>query len=67
MRLFIKWIFSAVILIFISINVFSQPGGGGSPGDNDVPITGIEWVLGAGALLGARKMYNRRKRSSKDN
>lgn len=42
----------------------SNPGGGVKPG---VPITGIEWVLGAGALLGARKMYNRHKRSSKDN
>jgi hypothetical protein len=42
----------------------SGPGGGVKPG---VPITGIEWVLGAGALLGARKMYNKHKRSSKDN
>ncbi len=42
----------------------SNPGGGVKPG---VPITGIEWVLGAGALLGARKVYNKHKRSSKDN
>jgi hypothetical protein len=43
----------------------SNPGGGVKPG---VPITGLEWVLGAGALIGARKMYNKHKRSShKDN
>lgn len=42
----------------------SNPGGGVKPG---VPITGIEWVLGAGALIGARKMYKKHKRTSKDN
>lgn len=59
------------ILLFLLANGYfgvaqpgSNPGGGGKPG---VPISGIEWVLGAGALLGARKMYNKHKRSIKDN
>ena len=49
------------ITSYISAQPGGNPGGGGKPG---VPITGIEWVIGAGALLGARKLYNNKKRSS---
>lgn len=66
----ISWIFVITILFVCQgLALHAQPGGGGSPGGGGppVPITGIEWVLGAGALIGARKMYNKHKRSSKDN
>jgi len=55
-------IFSGFCAIhYLSAQPGGNPGGGGKPG---VPITGIEWILGAGALLGARKLYTDRKRSS---
>ncbi|MEX1240468.1 MAG: hypothetical protein WEB30_12145 [Cyclobacteriaceae bacterium] len=38
----------------------SQPGDPG--GDPDVPISGIEWLLVAGGIFGARKIYNRIKK-----
>ncbi len=38
----------------------AQPTGGG-PGTPAVPISGIEILLGAGALLGAKRLYNLRK------
>jgi hypothetical protein len=33
--------------------------------DPDVPITGIEILIGAGALIGARKIASLRKKSGK--
>lgn len=42
----------------------AQPGDPG--GDPDVPISGIEVLIGAGALLGAKKIYTRRKSSQKN-
>ena len=41
---------------------FGQPIDPQSGGDPDVPITGIELLLGAGGLLGARKAYLNRKK-----
>ena len=42
---------------------FAQPGDPG--GDPDIPITGIEWLLLGGGILGARKAYvNFRKQKS---
>jgi hypothetical protein len=42
---------------------FSQIGDPG--GDDDVPITGIEWLLLGGSVFGARKAYlSLRKRKS---
>jgi hypothetical protein len=62
----LKNILIILFIIVLPVIVEAQPGGGGSPGDNNVPITGIEWILGAGAFLGARKMYALHKSSSKD-
>ncbi len=43
-----------LILILLPLLGVSQPG---DPGGNpDVPITGIEFLLGGGALLGIRKI-----------
>lgn len=58
-----------VVIVFGSLTtsqLAAQPGGGGSPGGGGppVPISGIEWILGAGALLGAKKLYRNRKRTS---
>jgi hypothetical protein len=44
------------ILMFVSFVSVSQPGGPGGGGDPDVPITGIEYLLGLGALFGARRI-----------
>ncbi len=45
-----------LILVFVLLPLLgiSQPGDPG--GDPDVPITGIELLLGGGALLGVRKI-----------
>ena len=53
-----------LILITLPLLGVSQPG---DPGTNpDVPITGIEFLLGGGALLGIRKiMANRKSRKDK--
>lgn len=44
----------------LSTTALSQPGDPG--GDPDVPISGIEWLLVAGGMLGARKIYKRFKK-----
>ena len=59
MRVFVRT--SLVLLCFIllaPIVGFAQIGdpGGGDPG---VPISGIEWLLAAGGVLGARKILQR--------
>lgn len=38
-----------------------DPGGGGDP-DNPVPITGIEYLIAAGAAFGAKKIYDKKKK-----
>jgi len=40
-----------------------DPNGGGKPGT--VPISGIEILVGMGALLGGKKLYDIRKRTKK--
>jgi hypothetical protein len=60
MRQFFK-IFLLVMLVLFPCLLMAQPGGGGSPGDNDVPISGIEYLLGGGLLLGFRYFRNRLK------
>lgn len=37
------------------------PGGGGPGGGQPVPLTGIELLIGAGALLGAKRVLASRK------
>jgi hypothetical protein len=56
----------ALLMIFASLQ--AQPGGGdpcpgGTPCNPDVPITGIEWLVVAGAALGIRKIAARKKGS----
>lgn len=51
-------------LFFMPAIVMAQPGDPG--GDPDVPITGIEFLLGGGALLGVRHLIGRLKSSRKE-
>lgn len=51
------------LLLFFLVQVFvvsAQPGNPGGDPDK-VPITGIEILIGAGALVGAKKMLSSRK------
>ena len=43
------------LLMLLPMAGLAQPG---PPPDPDVPITGIEFLLGGGALLGVRKILN---------
>lgn len=61
MRFKVYSIVVAIFLVALPGLLSAQPGGGGSPGDNDVPITGIEYLIGAGALIGYRFLRNRKK------
>lgn len=49
--------------IFTSSLLAAQPGGGGpgGGGDPDVPLGGIELLIAAGALFGAKKALDKRK------
>jgi len=53
-----------LLLIFIGVviptDLHAQPGDPG--GDPDVPITGIEYLIGAGALFGAFKKFFAKKK-----
>lgn len=53
-----------VVIIFlstvVSFQLLAQPGNPGDPGDNPVPITGIEWLLLGGSALGGYKFFKNR-------
>lgn len=51
-----------VVLLLTPLIGWSQPG---PPPDPDVPISGIEFLLGGGALLGIRQLWARAKSSVK--
>lgn len=51
-----------VVLVCVSKLLIAQPGPpGGDPDENPVPITGIEYLIAAGAAFGAKKIYDKRK------
>lgn len=51
-----------VSILCIPLISFSQPGGGGPGGGGPpVPITGVEYLVGGGVLMGLRYLYNRKK------
>jgi len=52
-----------IVTIGLSMTGYCQPVDPASGGDPDVPITGIEILLGVGGLLGARRAYNNRKKN----
>lgn len=47
-------------LILITLICYSQPSTPPTDPDAPVPITGIEILIGAGALLGAKKLLQRK-------
>ena len=55
----------AIFFLFTLSVAVSQPGGGGpgGGGDPDVPITGLEFLLVAGGILGAKRLMNLKKKS----
>lgn len=60
----IKFILIAVVLLIFPLAWASaQPGdpGNGPPG---VPLGGLEYLLGAGALYGIKKIYDARKKKT---
>ena len=59
--------FIVIIVLLLPLLSIAQPGGGNPGGDPDkVPITGVEWLLLAGGLLGARKVYKNFKGHSEN-
>ncbi len=57
-----------VILLGSMQAVFAQPPGdpcpGGPPCNPDVPITGIEWLIALGAMLGIKRLYGSKRKSN---
>jgi hypothetical protein len=61
-RILINIILGYLITLVVNISVASaQPGPPDPPDDNQVPITGIEYLIAAGAAFGAKKIYDKRK------
>jgi len=61
MKILIK---STLIFSFLIIGLSTlsaQPGPPPPPQDNPVPITGIEYLIAAGAAFGAKKLYDKKK------
>lgn len=52
-----------VFFVFFSSLLVAQPGGGGpgGGGDPDVPLGGIELLIAAGTLFGAKKALGKKK------
>ena len=52
---------SGLVFLFLMI-VSSASYGQPRPPDNDIPFTGLEWLLVGGGLWGAKKVYDLRKK-----
>jgi hypothetical protein len=61
MRALIAGLSVLIFLVLLPEVAFSQPAGGG-PATPTVPLTGIEILLCAGALFGAKKLHDLRKK-----
>ena len=55
-----------VFMLVISVAALAQPTGGGpgGGGDPNVPLGGIEILIAAGALFGAKKWLDRGKKGN---
>jgi hypothetical protein len=61
----LKRVLALSFLMCVSACVlYAQPDPGGNP--DDVPITGIEILIGAGGALGLKKLLGKRKNQSAD-
>lgn len=54
--------YTLYFLLFTASSVLAQPGDPGP--DPDVPITGIEVLIGAGGALGVKKILDKKKRKN---
>jgi hypothetical protein len=63
-RTFIIFCFTVVLSLWCTV-LLAQPGSGppGDPPNPDVPITGLEYLLGGGILYGIRSLIKARKKS----
>jgi hypothetical protein len=55
-----------ILIVFLAaaLTAGAQPGGGGDPGGGEpVPFSGLEVLLTAGAVLGAKALHTLRKRT----
>ncbi len=60
---FVALTFICVVVTYGQPNVEGPPNNPGGDPDNPVPITGIEVLLGMGAIFGAKKLNDFRKRN----
>lgn len=66
-RVFFLHLFVALLIVIGSSQAIAQPGGGGNPcpggppcnPHNPVPISGIEFLIGAGAIFGVKKLLSK--------
>jgi hypothetical protein len=65
-RIFIFLLYTVTLVLWHSADVVGQPGGGppGNPGNPDVPITGLEFLIGGGLFYGIRSLLKARKKNS---
>ena len=65
MNKIIKSVFIISLFFIGYTSLKAQPGdpngGGDLDNDNPVPITGIEYLIAAGAAFGAKKLYDKKK------
>ena len=54
-------VFLTLALVLILGQLVAQPG---PPPPPDVPVTGIEYLIGLGGLYGLRKLINRSKKTN---
>lgn len=63
-------LFSAICVLFLvllfTITGFGQPENPPIPDDQPVPITGLEYLLISGGILGGYKLFKNRNKEKKD-
>lgn len=62
----IRIILASVMLILLANDLMAQPPGDPGGGGNPTPISGIEFLLGGGALLGVRQLISRFRSTKKE-
>jgi len=55
----------ALAFLLLSMCALGQPGDPGGGGNPTVPISGIEFLIGGGAILGLRRLLQSNKASRK--